>query len=895
MRLVSARFKGLKGIYNKSGQKEIFIDFTKCLHNIIYIMGKNGSGKSTLMNALNPLPDSPQMYLDHELGEKEIVYSTDSAMYRILIQYPIYGNGTRAVTKAFFSEVQSDGTLVELNSNGTVGSFKDILFSKFALDPNFVSLSYLSVENRGIVDKRPADRKKLISNLLESVEVYNDIYKTLGKRSSVFRSMKNSIAAKIDSIGDEQKLIMDKAAGENRLNVLEQNKKFLEDQIAASRATIKLLDPNDEIQNKYRALMSDMSDIENNLKLLSGSEQSDMDTLIKEHSELKELEIQYTQDIKNMKDSMDLMLTEREEDAKVIFVKREKYNSLISQGDFTELSDTIDMLMEKIKGYEDIFRKTGISGDLVTKDEYIIGLNTLESLRDAVSNVKSYASNESIVRACGFIITGKQVLPMLNSYTDNADSIRADIDDLKSKLAYANGLYDKTTILDNRPESCKINTCSFIKDALEAKAQNPEKQIAMYSTSIDDLTDQLKRCEKDIQFYTEVQKVYADLNIVVRSIRSNSSILSKMPNGNIFSDVQQFLTRVMEGDNFNDIYDLYQYIGYANIYELYRIDMDKVKELKSEMRLVQAQKDIIDDLQAELDRLGAKLANIADKMAAVNNEISEKTKQVGVLRSKLATLDTAISRQRKIDDLEYQKREYTSQINTVSASIEKISTEINRINSCNSQLQGIIQEMTPLKKMVDELSYSLTKLAEYKTEYDQYEKKYQLIELLKKYSSPTKGGIQTIFMQLYMDKTLSISNQLLSMMFDGEMEIQPYVINESEFRIPVINHISNMITDDISNCSTSERSMVGMIMGFAMMYQSSTVYNIIKLDEIDGGLDQQNRSMFPSILSQIMQILNVENCLIVSHAGEADMSNVDIISLTPVSNEVLKGNVIFQL
>lgn len=36
---------------------------------------------------------------------------------------------------------------------------------------------------------------------------------------------------------------MDKAAGENRLKVLEQNKKFLEDQIAASRATIKLLDP----------------------------------------------------------------------------------------------------------------------------------------------------------------------------------------------------------------------------------------------------------------------------------------------------------------------------------------------------------------------------------------------------------------------------------------------------------------------------------------------------------------------------------------------------------------------------------------------------------------------------------------------------------------------------
>ena len=85
------------------------------------------------------------------------------------------------------------------------------------------------------------------------------------------------------------------------------------------------------------------------------------------------------------------------------------------------------------------------------------------------------------------------------------------------------------------------------------------------------------------------------------------------------------------------------------------------------------------------------------------------------------------------------------------------------------------------------------------------------------------------------------------------------------------------------------------IINLVLMYQASSKFNIAKLDEIDGGLDQYNRSMFPSILSQIMQILNVENCLIVSHAAEADMSNVDIISLTPVSNEVIKGNVIFQL
>ena len=42
-------------------------------------------------------------------------------------------------------------------------------------------------------------------------------------------------------------------------------------------------------------------------------------------------------------------------------------------------------------------------------------------------------------------------------------------------------------------------------------------------------------------------------------------------------------------------------------------------------------------------------------------------------------------------------------------------------------------------------------------------------------------------------------------------------------------------------------------------------------------------------------MLNIEQCFIISHSSESDMSDVDIISLTPVSHETIKGNVIFQL
>ena len=59
MRLKSARLHGLIGVFSASGKKEIFIDFTKCLNDIILIIGKNGSGKTTIQDALQPIPLPP--------------------------------------------------------------------------------------------------------------------------------------------------------------------------------------------------------------------------------------------------------------------------------------------------------------------------------------------------------------------------------------------------------------------------------------------------------------------------------------------------------------------------------------------------------------------------------------------------------------------------------------------------------------------------------------------------------------------------------------------------------------------------------------------------------------------------------------------------------------------
>ena len=130
---------------------------------------------------------------------------------------------------------------------------------------------------------------------------------------------------------------------------------------------------------------------------------------------------------------------------------------------------------------------------------------------------------------------------------------------------------------------------------------------------------------------------------------------------------------------------------------------------------------------------------------------------------------------------------------------------------------------------------------EYTEELAEYKANYEVIEKLKHYSSPTTG-IQLVFMDLYMSKVISMANELLALLFDGNFVLQQFVINESEFRIPCCGN--RIMNDDISSMSTAQICMISMILSFAFLFHSSTKYNILKLDEIDGALDTNNRLGF---------------------------------------------------
>ena len=96
--------------------------------------------------------------------------------------------------------------------------------------------------------------------------------------------------------------------------------------------------------------------------------------------------------------------------------------------------------------------------------------------------------------------------------------------------------------------------------------------------------------------------------------------------------------------------------------------------------------------------------------------------------------------------------------------------------------------------------------------------------------------------------------------------------------------------------SSSQIGMISMILSFALLHHSSTKYNIIKLDEIDGPLDYTNRVYFTDVLNSIMDIMHTEQCIMISHNTELQIDNSDVILLKhdETNSDYNRGNIIWS-
>ena len=167
MRVLRLQLENYIGIYNGSGIHKLDIDFSKCMHKITVIRGSNGSGKSSLFKTIHPFSDSNYYLIPGLDASKRIVYQIDDTnIIDIRYFYPDArkGDGSRKTT---ICEVYFNG--IDINESKNVTTGRDIICDILDLDSGFLTLGQLSSEDKGLVDKKPSDRKKFINTKLSEL------------------------------------------------------------------------------------------------------------------------------------------------------------------------------------------------------------------------------------------------------------------------------------------------------------------------------------------------------------------------------------------------------------------------------------------------------------------------------------------------------------------------------------------------------------------------------------------------------------------------------------------------------------------------------------------------------------------------------------------------------
>ena len=883
MKILYVRLENYIGIFNGRGDNVLEIDLSHTTTPIIVIKGHNGSGKSTLLKALNPMPDSNDQFIPGAEAKKTLVYQINTDIVRIEYLYPVKKDGSRATTKA---QVFKNNEPLNLTNN--VSDAKEIIYTLFKLDSSFLALSQLTSTDRGLADKRPSERKIFVNSSISGIEEYNNMYKVINKKFSMYKSLINSVVSKINKIGNKQELDI----SFNRVNrMLEEIIKERDTALASVAKIQAKLDENNakELVDKYNSLESEI--YEKNVKvkqLLAELKDINPDLVTHNMIELRKIEktkaielATLNEEIKNtqaLKDSLSKEMNELNSNIQKKIAERNTYIS-------TEIST------EEMNAYDDAVKELNI----IQQDIHTAGLNISDKTEiqnlnelftfiiDKLQFITDGLNSIDYEMGFDFILKNKhneETWRIAQDLRNEINSLTMQVNETNLQMSLLESLVEKSEKLKLRPASCKDNTCIFIKDAFEAAKQKPNDELIKLQQKNEKTSSILKEKQKQLEVINDCIELKNRFDVIYNKICSYEFLLNKVDLHDLTSI--DFLVSIARTGNYkmiketrdkiNVLYNLLELKeNYEKTVDLYKDAIDEYNKNKS----------IIDSINMDIDSSKEKLQDVSKEYSLKSSKVNELETTISELEPMVNKLSTYI--EIKLPELEM----IMNQIQELRNNKESLRQRVMQVEEINKDLESssnIVDQINAryndILKQRDILSYNKIMIEKYLEELADYKSKYEKLETIRYYVSPTTG-IQTVFMGAYMNNIILKANELLSLIFNGQFVIQPFVINESEFRIPCLG--SGILNDDISSMSTSQICMISMIISFAMLANADTDYNILKLDEIDGGLDPDNRSQFISLLNSLIQIVDCEQCFLISHNMEySDKVNVIDMSARPV-------------
>ena len=892
MRLLRLRLENYIGIYNGMGLSSIEIDFSKCIHKVLIIKGDNGTGKSTIFKALTPLADSSIDYIPDKTAIKEIAYETDFQTILNIKYESIVKDGIRRPTKCYLNRLNPDGSIENLNPSNNITTAKEVIYDILGIDDNFITLSQLSANKKGLGGLKPSERKRYVNSIISSLAAFNSIHKLITTKSNVLKSIIDSYVTKLSQIGNiaivEDAIKKDTVA----LQELDNKKNGLISEIATIKSELSRLDSSGSFLDDYKDLSMRKIILEKEIRELPDIEEYSEEKLIQYEKDMAKYEANEEMLSSRAKELLD-------EESKInnnITELTIKLDSLYNKEHMDDLNSKIESTKKELESYKPYFHLFKTYKDISEQDYETVKL-VIEKFNSTVENIFQTYSETVRKESMNSLRTGKN--EVILDHTEILSGLEKQLEDLRTEKHNVEFLNNRSKDYNKIPDDCNHKSdCPFIKDVVEAKnALRSRQSLYSLSTKINSTLDAIESAKNLAEENMIKTQCLYEMKSILEYIQSMSKIIRKFPGTESLDSINTLYHNIEHGIrlNFESVDKYQEFKNISTIVSALEDDLHSYETAKEKLISANAE---IRILQEKIDTDLKNLSTIRDSKLSIFAEIEKIRSSKMEIEMVLDSIRYAKINKAKFEEVSVELNEITNKIESMEKNTVLIKDLTDKLNRRASELSALQNTDLPaISKAIEENKYRMVLFEQYTRDSQEYAAKYNEVQMIKKYTSI--HGIQTVYMSVFMNSILNTTNTLLRLLFGGRFALQPFIINENEFNIPCADS-EGRVREDISLMSDSQLSMISMLISFVLLRNSSNRYNIIKLDEVDDNLDSMNRIQFSILIEQIMNDLGFDQCLIISHNNELDLSNTDIIILKMESQEMIDslynsgGNIVFS-
>lgn len=847
MKILYLKLTNFINIVTAFNTETIEIDFSKSNNNVVLLTGPNGSGKTSILSCLHPFPTNGNMdvrsdnpiIVPRENGYKEIHISDGDDLY--VIQHFYTRNGDKHIIKSY---IQKNG--VELNENGNVTSFKEIVEKELGLEQDYMKLTRLGSNVTNFIDMKRQERKNFTGKIISEADIYLSYHKKI-------MADKNKVNIQINHTSDLIRRLQVDDLGE-----LKKAQKSLQHQIEA--LTAKIEKANSEL-SILQYQLNDCGDIPAMRERIQEKEK-ELKHIQKALARASEIKISIST-LKSMieeakiailkaKSSLDTniitrtgILNQLDSIAHEIDSIRREIARIEDDQNVKDMEANIELLRETIRRRA---KESGISGYVrpCSKAEMEDLIKMLDKCMDILLSTYELGKGP-IQKAVSFFHTKTDI----EKYTrENREKIKRNKMQSLCEQVYAEVSKDIGLLGPDckNPSGCRVY--DFYQRIYEYATQAPDKVI------------------EDETFLAYTKMAYNNIQTVLKYLRDYHDIFEKMPE--CIKDQFLMSTVLAHICNMEWIYDkdiIFHELGLITDDELQDADLEELSRQKSMLAQYKKANSNIEYFQNKLEELIDSRTSLMGQLDKVKETINSLNEEIAEKEASVSDYEDMVVAMEHEDEVETEFNDLKSKLILAS----QLSLQIREKTSILNDLQFRKNKMS---KTHQDNEFRIENYKRYKKDLDELSSKFTDLEYLARALS-SREGIPLIFIQAYLKDIKDVANQLLDVVYDGDLHLEDFEITADEFGIPYST--KGTTVKDVIYASQGERSFISLALSFALTYKSISKYNIMLLDEIDATLDISNREKFLHVLEMQIDMIHAEQVFVISHNDMFNAYPVDIV------------------